>query len=222
MAKRGRPRSFDRDAALRSAMSVFWTQGYDGASLEDLLAAMGGITPPSFYAAFGSKEALFEEVIDLYRKTVGEGPAKALERSPVRSGVEGMLKAAVDTFDGPEGRGCLLVHSAPTRTRTNGPVHERLRALRCQAPEMIRRRLERAVAEGELSARASVDDVAAFYTAVSHGLAISARDGTPRRTLLAIVDGAMAAWDSLATPASARGRKKARSRARTRSAARSS
>ena len=56
MASRGRPRSFDRDAALRSAMNVFWARGYDGASLDELLRAMGGITPPSFYAAFGSKE----------------------------------------------------------------------------------------------------------------------------------------------------------------------
>jgi AcrR family transcriptional regulator len=218
MAPRGRPRSFDRDAALASAMDVFWARGYDGTSLEDLLAAMGGITPPSFYAAFGSKEALFAEVVELYGQTVGEGPMRALEQSPVRSGVEGMLRAAVDTFDSPGGaRGCLLVLSAPTRTRTNGPVYERLRALRCQAPETIRRRLERAVKEGELPRGVSVDDVAAFYTAVSHGLAISARDGTPRHTLLAIVDGAMAAWDALTTPiAPARPRKRSAARARAR------
>jgi AcrR family transcriptional regulator len=202
MAPRGRPRSFDRDAALASAMDVFWARGYDGTSLEDLLAAMGGITPPSFYAAFGSKEELFAEVIDLYRKTVGESPARALETSPVRSGIEGMLRTAVDTFDSPEGgRGCLLLLSAPTRTRTNGPVHERLHAMRCQQPELIRRRLERAIAEGELPKGVAVDDIAAFYTAVSQGLALSARDGAPRRTLLAVVDGAMAAWDGLTASA---------------------
>ena len=200
MAARGRPRSFDRDAALRSAMDAFSVRGYDGTSLEDLLTAMGGLTPPSFYAAFGSKEALFEEVIDLYRRTVGEGPTQALERSPVRAGIEGMLRAAVETFDSPEGgHGCLLVLGAPTRTRTNGPVHERLREMRCQAPEMIRRRLERAVVEGELSAAARLDDIAAFYTTVAHGLAIAARDGASHRTLLAVVDGAMAAWDTVTT-----------------------
>ena len=51
--------------------------------------------------------------------------------------------------------------------------------------------------EGELPEDVSVDGIAAFYTAVSRGLAIMARDGAPRHTLLAVVDGAMAAWDAL-------------------------
>ena len=57
MPLRGRPRAFDEDAALKKAMEVFWSKGYDAASLSDLTAAMG-INPPSLYAAFGNKEAL--------------------------------------------------------------------------------------------------------------------------------------------------------------------
>ena len=53
-------------------MELFWASGYEGATLEDLQAAMGGISPPSFYHAFGSKEALFREAVDLYVATVGD------------------------------------------------------------------------------------------------------------------------------------------------------
>jgi AcrR family transcriptional regulator len=53
MADRGRPRAFDRDLALRRAMEVFWSKGYDNASLADLTSAMR-INSPSLYAAFGS------------------------------------------------------------------------------------------------------------------------------------------------------------------------
>src|SRR5687768_15529533 len=105
---RGRPRTFDRETALKHAMDVFWSRGYDGASLEDLQKAMGNISPPSFYAAFGSKEALFREVVTLYRTSVGGRIAKALLVSPVRDGIEGMMRAAVETFlENPKAPGCV-------------------------------------------------------------------------------------------------------------------
>jgi AcrR family transcriptional regulator len=220
MAPRGRPRSFDRDAALRSAMNVFWARGYDGASLDELLRAMGGITPPSFYAAFGSKEELFLEVVQLYQRASGVAPMRALEASPVRDGVEGMLRAAVDQFDNSAvGRGCLVILGAPTLTKTNAGVHERLRDMRCQPPQMLEKRLKRAIAEGELSATVPVADIAAFYTTVIHGLAVQARDGVTRRTMLAVVDGAMGAWDALVSGGTGRraaARKRPRATARTR------
>ena len=54
----GRPKSFDKEIALEKALDVFWTQGYDGASLKDLTQAMG-INKPSMYATFGNKEQLY-------------------------------------------------------------------------------------------------------------------------------------------------------------------
>ena len=78
--RRGRPRSFDREDALRRAMEVFSALGYEGATLTGLQEAMGGITAPSFYAAFGSKEDLFREAVELYSKTLGVPMMKALAR----------------------------------------------------------------------------------------------------------------------------------------------
>ena len=80
MAKRGRPATFDRSEALEGAMEVFWARGYEGTTLEDLQAAMGGISPPSLYHAFGSKEALFKATADLYVARVGGPQLRALAR----------------------------------------------------------------------------------------------------------------------------------------------
>ncbi len=198
MSQRGRPRSFDRHEALQRAVEVFLARGYDGATLEDLQAAMGGIAPPSFYAAFGSKEKLFREAVDLYASTAGSRGREALAAPRVRDAIDGMLRASLDAFNQSNGpRGCLIVLGALNCTRANKEAHDHLRTLRQQVAEIIRKRLQRAVGDGELSPDLDLAGIASFYATVLHGLAIRARDGAARPALLAAVDGAMAAWKGL-------------------------
>src|SRR5438477_713027 len=110
MARTGRPRGFDRKEALRQAMMVFWRLGYEGATLPDLQAAMGGLSPPSIYAAFGSKENLFREAAGLYGTTIGGRPLRALAAHPTaRDAVQAMLHEAADLYGAPDmPRGCLV------------------------------------------------------------------------------------------------------------------
>ena len=72
MARTGRPRGFDKGEAVQQAMALFWEHGYEATSLAQLKAAMGGISTASFYAAFGSKEALFRQAVDSYLATHGQ------------------------------------------------------------------------------------------------------------------------------------------------------
>jgi AcrR family transcriptional regulator len=198
MAARGRPRTFDREHALRRALDVFRGRGFDGATLEELLEAMGGLTPPSFYAAFGSKDALFREAVDLYCNETGMPAIQALESAPTaRAGIEAMLRASLDQFTSGESRGCLIVVGAPTCTRANRDAYEYLRAMRRRSPDVLRQRFVRGVKEGDLSARAPVDAMVSFYATFIHGLAVMAQDGSPLRALEASIDAAMAAWDPL-------------------------
>src|SRR5947207_15021833 len=93
MAPRGRPRSFDRDVVLRTAMALFWEKGYQGASLADLTMAMG-INSPSLYAAFRSKAELFHEAVTLYWQTEGARVWAELPRSAsARDAIETLLRA---------------------------------------------------------------------------------------------------------------------------------
>jgi AcrR family transcriptional regulator len=202
VSKRGRPRAFDRDEALRGAMTVFWGKGYEGASLEELQSAMGAISPPSFYAAFGSKERLFFEAVDLYLETVGHRPRQALESAvTAREGVQAMLREVVDICSGPNTpRGCLLFLGAINCAPANKSLQDHMRQYRVQAPNLIRKRLERGVVERDVPKGADLEPLVSLYAGLVYGLPVRARDGASRKTLLTGVTGAMAAWDQLINP----------------------
>src|ERR1700748_830123 len=152
MTPRGRPRSFDRQAALRQAMQVFWALGYEGATLNELQAAMGGIAPPSFYAAFGSKEELFREAVELYSRTLGAPMMKALEEgAPARSSIEALLEAAVESFCTPGlPRGCFLVFGAFNSVPSNKNVEDHVRGLRVRGQKAIHGRVQLCVDAGQV------------------------------------------------------------------------
>ncbi len=180
-------------------MEVFWALGYEGATLAALQTAMGGITAPSFYAAFDSKEELFLEAVELHIETEGMAAMRGLtENSTARASIEAMLYAAADSFcQQGKPRGCLLVLGAINCARANRHVQDHLRDLRLMRQKHIRRRLERGVAEGDMPAGVDIVGLVSFYTTVLDGLSIQARDGASRKTLKAAVGCAMAAWDKL-------------------------
>lgn len=199
MPVRGRPRRFDRQEALRRAMHVFWSKGYDNASLTDLTTAMG-INPPSLYAAFGSKEELFKEAVDFYARTEGGAIWDHVAAAPTaRQAVELMLRASADAFTrGPKPRGCMIVLAAPQMEGSNEAVSDALKSRRAENVRVLMERLQRAVEEGELPPHTDWRALASYFATVQHGMSIAARDGASRDTLLAVADCAMAAWDKLA------------------------
>ncbi|WP_020668359.1 TetR/AcrR family transcriptional regulator [Amycolatopsis nigrescens] len=198
MSPRGRPRGFDRDEALREAMYVFWERGYEGTSLSDLTAAMG-INSPSLYAAFGGKEALFRETVELYGTTTGGLTARALRDQPTaRAAVEAMLRDNAATYTSSEHpTGCMVVLAGTNLAPANRGVCEYLVELRRENQEALRQRLHRGVTEGELPGSTDTAGLAAYYVTVLHGLSIQARDGADRSVLSAVIDNAMASWEPL-------------------------
>ncbi|MBB2969970.1 TetR/AcrR family transcriptional regulator [Mesorhizobium sp. RMAD-H1] len=201
MSERGRPRSFDRDAALERAMEVFEEKGYDGASMADLTKVMG-INSPSLYAAFGCKEALFREAVDLYAAR-GAAMWDAVPASPTaRAGVEHLLRSSAIAFTaGEKPRGCLIVLGVLHEDEDNDSAWRMLRDHRADNLRTLRERLERAVEEGELPEGLDCSGVASFYMTVQQGMALQARDGATREMLLKIAESAMAGWENLTASA---------------------
>lgn len=178
-------------------MEIFWQHGYEGTSLSQLTTAMG-INAPSLYSAFGSKEALFREAIELYEATEGALSLSALEAPTAREAVERMLRGNVaDYADPATPPGCMIVLAATTGTVGNESVRDFLAKQRRASEEQLRRRLQRGIDDGDLPPGTDVATLAAFVTTVQQGLSIQARDGATRSTLDAIVDHALVVWDTM-------------------------
>lgn len=197
-AKKGRPRSFDRAAALKAAMQVFWQRGYEATSLSDLTGAMG-INAPSLYAAFDCKEALFEEALDLYQTTEGAAPQRLLQDGgTAKESFAAMLRYhAVDYVNPQKPPGCMAVLAAITGTPENKSVRALMTRTRRAAVDGLAGRIRRGIAAGDVPKTADPVAMATFYTTLMQGMSIQARDGATRKQLLATVEAAMAAWEGM-------------------------
>lgn len=193
---RGRPREFDPEEALDRALQLFWRKGYEGTSLSDLTEAMG-ITRPSLYAAFGNKEDLFRRAVDRY----SEGPAayfrEALAAPTARAVAERLLRGAAD-LGGEQCHppGCLLVNGALSCGDAAEVARRELLSRRAAGEAAIRRRLERAQAEGDLPAKADSAALARYVAALVYGMAVLASGGATREDLQRVAEIGLQAWPS--------------------------
>jgi AcrR family transcriptional regulator len=189
-----RPRDFDLDSAVDSALREFWKKGYEGTSLTDLTEAMG-INRPSLYAAFGNKEGLFRKVLDRYEQAQGGKLRAALAAPTARGAVEGLLYMYADAAGEAERpRGCLLVQGALACSEESEPVRRELIDRRHAGEAALRERLKRAKSEGDLPADESPADLARYIWALCDGLAVQAAGGATRAELRRVVARALRAW----------------------------
>ncbi|HYB87906.1 MAG TPA: TetR/AcrR family transcriptional regulator [Streptosporangiaceae bacterium] len=189
----GRPRGFDESTALDAAMRLFWEQGYDATGIADLTRAMG-ITPPSLYAAFGSKDELFRRAVDRYVAGPARHLAEALMRSTAREVAEDLLRGMVSLAAG-EGtpHGCMTVQGALATSGRSQAARDDLAARRCQGESLLAARFRQA-GPGELPAGQDPAAVARYVFAVSFGLAVQAAGGATAAELHEAVDVVMSSW----------------------------
>lgn len=162
MARTGRPRSFDRDAAIVSAMHLFWEHGYEGASLDQLRRAMGGISSASFYAAFGSKAALYRESLDQYLRSHGTVVQAFRDESlSPRDRVEQALRRSAAMQTAPaHPLGCMVVLSSMICSGDGASVQAATAAERATNREAIFACVSAGVADGSLRPETDVTGLA--------------------------------------------------------------
>jgi AcrR family transcriptional regulator len=190
----GRPREFDLDKALDRALEVFWRNGYEGSSIADLTEAMG-INPPSLYAAFGNKEALFRKALDRYVAERTRFWNEALAKPTAREAIEHLLRESV-TFltEACNPPGCLMIRGALACSEEGEAVRRELIDRRAMGEGWLRERLERAKREGEALPVLEPADFARFIMTVLEGMSVRATSGATRAELHKVADLTMQTW----------------------------
>ncbi|MCZ2827883.1 TetR/AcrR family transcriptional regulator [Modestobacter sp. VKM Ac-2986] len=190
----GRPRGFDVDEALDAAVRVFWAQGYEGASLDDLTGAMR-INRTSMYRAFGNKEELFSRALARYTEGPASYVAQALAQPTAREVAAAFLGGSVRATTLPDcPTGCLGVQGSLAAGASGRPARDLLAAWRESGTAHLRDRFQRAVDGGDLPADADPGLLARYLMTVANGIAVQAAGGTSRDELQLVADLTMRSW----------------------------
>lgn len=193
--KPGRPLSFDREAVLEKAMLAFWASGYETTSVADLTAAMG-LTAPSLYAAFGSKQQLFLEAMRRYAGDPALIEQQMMRAPTAKAAVAEMLRGAAELYTGASTPpGCLVASAAASGSQDATAVRAAVAAERRAIREIVVRRIGADMQRGLPVAKLPPGVLADLAVAVLQGMSVLARDGGDRDALLAIAEASLQCWD---------------------------
>jgi AcrR family transcriptional regulator len=190
---RGRPSSFDRDAALDKAIRLFWRRGYAGTSVRDLSEELG-IGAPSIYNAFGDKRRFFAEVLRVYDEKYGGFIDAALteERTAKEAAARVFAEAPARYSRRDLPAGCLII-SGDAGT-ADAEVTTRLRRIREAKVAGFADKIRADMASGELPADTDAQALARYTMSTLSGIAQAARDGVRRTELEHVTRIALNAW----------------------------
>jgi TetR/AcrR family transcriptional repressor of nem operon len=185
----GRPLEFDPAAALEAAMLVFWRNGYENTSIQDLLDAMH-LSKSSLYQTFGGKQTLFERCIAHYGDEMIGALREALLVSPsglafIRQFLESVLDEARGVC---EARGCLVLNTANEFARRNPRIAEAVSKGLDRFHGVLRAAVERAQHEGDIPPQRDAEMQASYLVSSMSGLKTMSKAGADVDTLRGIIE----------------------------------
>jgi len=200
--RKGRPRTFDQDAALASALSVFWRRGFEPTSISELCGAMG-ISPPSLYAAFGNKAQLFMEAVNHYEATYWDAIWERMaETADVNEAVRTFFFESAQVLSSQDTPcGCLVILAATNVSAEAQEVNAALKALRDEGKDRLTDRVRRGISDGQFPEATNAVGVGLTLNTLLEGMSLAARDGASREELETIAASAsgllpQTAWTS--------------------------
>lgn len=179
-----RPREFDLERVLQTAMRMFWQRGYNGVSIAELSTAMN-ISAPSLYAAFGSKHDLYRQALCAYqRRPNAISPAVLDNQQPLWQTLTGLLHRAIETAtELSPSAGCMVATGFLTGPSNDVAAAKLPAAFRRALLDALTLRFQQAINDGEISDTYAPGTMARYVVALIQGISVQARDGASRADL---------------------------------------
>ena len=184
-----RPQTFERSDVLEKAMHVFWAQGYEATSIEDLAQATG-LARQSMYNTFGDKHAFFLETLKLYQDMQGQRMLGVLTTSrSVKEGFRRLFETIVDDAVSEIGcRGCMMVNTVTELAAHDAQIKRFADVAEAKKEDVFAEAIRRGQASGEISLEKDADALAKFLYNAVLGLRVRSTRTPEREGLETIVE----------------------------------
>ncbi|MFV0262456.1 MAG: TetR/AcrR family transcriptional regulator [Kluyvera sp.] len=193
---RGRPKVFDREAALDKAMTLFWQYGYEATSLSDLVEATGA-KAPTLYAEFVNKEGLFRAVLDHYISRFASKNEACLfcDEQTLLEALRNYFTAVATCFTSKDTpAGCFMINTSAALAASSKEIAKTIKSRHAVQEQTLCQFLQLRQARGEIPAEKNVAELAQFLSCILQGMSISAREGADFATLMQITDTTLRLW----------------------------
>lgn len=192
----GRPLEFNPDEVLDKAMRVFWRQGYEATSLQDLLTAMS-LSKSSFYQTFTSKHELFQRCIYCYREQlVIDLRNKLANAQTARRFISSILYDVATETRGPEARiGCLLMNAANEFGQTDSKIARLVSDGIRASTDILEVAVKKAQNEKDIPENKNAKTLASYLMTNMGGLRNMVKAGADGETVISVANVALEALD---------------------------
>ena len=198
---RGRPKVFDREAALDKAMTLFWQYGYEATSLSDLVEATGA-KAPTLYAEFVNKEGLFRAILDHYISRFASKNEACLfcEEQTLIEALRNYFTAVATCFTSKDTpAGCFMINTSAALAASSKEIAKTIKSRHAVQEQTLSQFLQLRQARGEIPAEKNVAELALFLGCILQGMSISAREGASFETLMQITETTLRLWPQMIT-----------------------
>nr|WP_321291767.1 TetR/AcrR family transcriptional regulator [uncultured Trichococcus sp.] len=182
-----RSKEFNEEEALDKAMGIFWKQGYEKTSIQDLVDQMG-IHRRSLYDTFGDKHSLFVQTLERYESLIAAQIKKQIteEMTTVES-IRKIFELAVYS-DNTNPKGCLMVNTAVELSLLDNEISQRIKSAFKQTENLIADLLIRGQARGEVASSFDISELARYIHNALIGVRVLVKTTSDPQELESTID----------------------------------